>query len=100
MYWSKAATMTGGVIAAPTFAFEGCPRKPMLAAGPGITLNVLLVTLGSPADVAVNANDPALVSVRPVNVATPPTAVTEVCPPSTAFGPVGEFGIEIVTVCV
>jgi hypothetical protein len=51
---SNAVTTTGGVTTPPRLTVSGSALKVSCAAGPGATVNVSLVTVGSPAAVAVS----------------------------------------------
>src|SRR5688572_15282631 len=50
---SRAVTSTAGVIGAPAVWSEGCTVNTSVAAGPGVIVNGVLVTLVRPATVAV-----------------------------------------------
>jgi len=78
---SSTSTVTAGEIDAPAGVLEGCTPNATLLAVPGVMLKVPLTAPVRPEAAAVNVYPvPVLLMVRPLNVATPFTAVMVVVP--------------------
>src|SRR2546425_2278849 len=77
---SSAATRTAGAIALPAVAGPGSTVNASWTAGPGVTLNGVLVVVSVPAP-ACSADAPTLSTPRLENLATPATPAPVVVPP-------------------
>src|SRR5437660_12855623 len=87
------ATVGAGEMAAPALALLGCTVKLSDCAAAAEMVKRTLLAVRRPGEVALSVQFPARVTERLLKVATPPTAATEVVPPSVA-------GAEIVKVTV